>query len=484
MRSPFKKIFSTSVLLLLLSLGMISCGDRIQASNSPFPSSSKSPIKGSSLAEVAPPKQIAQLNQSFDQYNPQITIVSPAKDQVIEDTTVEVKIQAQDFPIFKNADLEMGPHIHLILDNEPYQAIYDISQPIRLEHLTPGSHTLRVFAVRPWHESFKNNGAYAQATFHVFSKNGNNTPANDLPLLTYSRPKGEYGAEPILLDFYLTNAPLHVIAQENAEDNIPDWRVRVTINGESFLLDNWQALYLKGFNPGENWVQLEFIDEKGNKVDNVFNNTVRVITYKPNGQDTLSQLVRGELPSDVARTLVDPNYRVKVEPTPEPVEMPEVIPEPMEIPEVTEIPVEIPEVIPEPLEIPEVIPEPLEIPEVLETPPEIPTSEPAPWWKSLGDRLEAWKNRLSSSPEQPAQSPNRKIIPSGTEIAPIPAVVIPEIELPEPEKVVIPEIELPERLQESELEPERFQGEVSPQKPAIPKFILRNFPIFGNTPII
>jgi hypothetical protein len=175
---------------------------------------------------------------------------------------------------------------------------------------------------------------------------------------------------------------------------------------------------------------------------------------------------------------------VKVEPTPEPVEIPEVIPESVEVPEVTEIPVEIPEVIPEPPEIPEVIPEPVEIPEVIETPPEIPTSESAPWWKSLGDRFEAWKNRLSSSPEQPAQSPNRKIIPSGTEIAPIAPVVIPEIELPEPERVVIPEIELPERLQESDQEPERFQGEVSPQKPAIPKFILRNFPIFGNTPII
>jgi hypothetical protein len=206
------------------------------------------------------------------------------------------------------------------VDNEPYQSIYDPINPIKLENLQPGTHTLRVFAVRPWHESFKNEEAYAQTTFHIFTKTGDNLPDPHLPLLTYSSPQGSYGAEPIMIDFYLTNAPLHLVAQENPE--ISDWRIRATINGESFLLDNWQTVYLKGFEKGENWIKLEFLDGGGNLLKNAFNSTVRVINYQPQGGDSLSQLMRGELSLERAKAAVIPNYQappaVETIPTPEP----------------------------------------------------------------------------------------------------------------------------------------------------------------------
>jgi hypothetical protein len=121
-----------------------------------------------------------------------------------------------------------------------------------------------------------------------------------------------------MLDFYLTNAPLHLVAQESADDDIADWRIRVTANGQSFVLDRWQPVYLKGFKRGKNWVQLEFLDEQGNPVKNVFNNTVRLISYEPKGKDTLSKLVRGELSAEAARGIVDPNYKTKATPTPSP----------------------------------------------------------------------------------------------------------------------------------------------------------------------
>jgi len=72
---------------------------------------------------------------------------------------------------------------------------------------------------------------------HIFTKTQDNNPDAVQPLLTYSRPKGSYGAEPILLDF--TNAPLHLVAQDNPNDDIADWRIRCTINGNSFVLDRW-----------------------------------------------------------------------------------------------------------------------------------------------------------------------------------------------------------------------------------------------------
>src|SRR6478672_2108367 len=320
------RALTSFLMAIILGLSLISCGDRAA---SQIPGSNRtSSIQGTgSISEVAPPETIQKLRSSIDSYQPQVTILSPQPDEVLQDTTVTARFQVQDLPIFKNPELEMGPHLHVFLDNQPYRAVYDLSQPLVLEDLTPGTHTLRVFASRPWHESFKNEGAYAQTTFHLFTKTSENQPDLEQPLLTYSRPQGSYGAEPIMLDFYLTNAPLHLVAQENPNDEIADWRIRVTINGQSFVLDKWQPIYLKGFKPGKNWVQLEFLNELGNPVKNVFNDTVRLITYELKGQDTLSKLVRGDLSADDARGIVEPNYVNKALPLVTPTPTPEVTPE-------------------------------------------------------------------------------------------------------------------------------------------------------------
>ncbi|WP_353673865.1 DUF6130 family protein [Synechocystis sp. LKSZ1] len=268
------------------------CQSPPQASSPPALVPSGVPIVSGHLAEVAPPSAIQGLAPIFDQYQPQVKILHPTPDQVLTDTTVPVEIEVRDLPLFQDPALEVGPHLHVIVDNEPYRAVYNVDQPVLLKDLTPGTHTIRVFPVRPWHESFKNDGAFAQVTFHVLTKTDDNVPDPQQPLLTYSRPKGSYGAEPILLDFYLSQAPLS-LASSDAENN--SWRIRVTINGESFLLDRWQSPYLTGFTEGKNWIKLEFIDAQGNLVTNHFNSTVRVIDYQPQGQDTLSRLIRGEL---------------------------------------------------------------------------------------------------------------------------------------------------------------------------------------------
>jgi hypothetical protein len=292
------------------------------------------------ITEVSPPDVIQRLRELLDQYQPQVSIASPSPDEILKDNTVSVQFQVKDLPIFKDERLGLGPHLHVFLDNQPYQAVYDVSKPLVLKDLEAGTHTLRVFAGRPWHESFKNDGAYAQTTFHVFTKTPNNHPNPDEPLLTYSRPQGTYGAEPIMLDFFLNNAPLHFVAQEDEE--VADWRIRVTMNGNEFILDRWEPIYLKGAIPGKNWVQIEFIDENGDIVQNVYNNTARVFTFEPGGNDTLSKLMRGELSFEEARSIVDRTYTYEppvkapvIEPSPEPEKVPEPLPveEPKKAPE-------------------------------------------------------------------------------------------------------------------------------------------------------
>ena len=314
MLSLLHKLIPVKTLHICLVIGLLTilltaCGDRLTATNLPTSETSNLPVVQGRISEVAPPALIQELRPSLERYAPQVTILSPLAEQVFDDTQVIVKLQVSDLPIFQDDTLKLGPHLSLIVDNEPAAPIYDLKQPIILENLAPGTHTLRVLALRPWQESFKNDGAFAETTFHILTKTGKNDPDNNLPLLTYSSPQGIYGAEPILLDFYLSNAPLRLSNTANGDNNLQNWRIRVTVNGESFLLDTWEPIYLKGFAKGNNWVQLEFIDGKGNKIENEFNTSVRVISFDPSYQDGLSQLVRGDLSPTIARSIVDPNYQ-------------------------------------------------------------------------------------------------------------------------------------------------------------------------------
>ena len=326
------------VVALVLVVSLSSCAEAASSKEPSIQPQVKAPpaseISGT-FSETAPPDVIQALRPSLEGYQPQVSILSPQIDEVLQENTVNVRLQVKDLPIFKDPQWQLGPHLHLILDNEPYIAVYDLNQSVVLPNLSPGTHTLRVFASRPWHESFKNEGAYAQTTFHILTRTEENNPDTKLPLLTYSRPNGNYGAEPIMLDFYLTNAPLHSVAETNPDDMMSNWRIRSTVNGESFILDRWQPIYLKGFKPGKTWIKLEFLDNQGQPVKNAFNTTIRLIDYQPNGQDTLSKIVRGELTADEVRGIVDQNYTVKTPVTqPSSTETPALKTEQQSIPEV------------------------------------------------------------------------------------------------------------------------------------------------------
>lgn len=479
------KVVVSFVITGLIVLGLISCGDRSVAeirNQNEAQSGSSLASRSSNVSEVSPPAVIQQLRQSLETRRPQVTILSPQPDEIFQDNTVNVRLQVQDLEIFKNKDFNLGPHLNIILDNQPYINIYNLSEPVVFSDLAPGTHTLRVFATYPWEESFKNEGAYAQTTFHIFAKDNNNSPALDKPLLTYNTPQGTFSTEPVLLDFYLTNAPLHLVAQANQQTNIADWRIRCTINGESFILDRWQPLYLQGFQPGRNWVQLEFIDEQGNSLPNVFNNTVRVVNYEPTTTDTLGRLIKGQISIAEARGIVDSNYVYEapsVIPTPTPSPTPEVEPEPEQVPlDVDETEVQQPQQQAEP-----------------ELEPAEPIVEPKPdLEKQPSGFFDRWRRRQvqpqpSIAPEEiPEQTPEELEIPA-------PQQTIPEVETVEPqsseevEPVIIPSEEAAPEASESasptegtqslEKPPSRFKNrwrrrsanQPSPELPLVPEIV-------------
>ncbi len=329
-----------SLLILMLTIGITSC----EQSTATTPKQTVdieivNPLATTDgpLSEVNIPQSIAQLAPNLANFQPQVKIISPQVNQVLTDDRVDVKLQVSNLPIFKNSALGLGNHLHVILDKQTYQGVYDLTQPLVFKNLAAGTHTLRVFASRPWHESFKNEGAYAQVTFHVLTKTAENNPDPQQPLLTYSRPTGIYGAEPILLDYYLTNAPSRAI--EGSSDRLPDWKIRATVNNQQFIIDRWTPIYLQGFKPGKNWVRLELVNDRGQSIPNVYNDTTSIITYDLQANDSLAKLIRGEIDPNFAQTLVDPNYvAVKPIPLPIPVTTPISKPIPFTSPEIVTAP--------------------------------------------------------------------------------------------------------------------------------------------------
>ncbi|MDP5339384.1 MAG: hypothetical protein NWQ28_12515, partial [Nodularia sp. (in: cyanobacteria)] len=131
-----KQIFSRKfnifkwLMTLVLVLSLTSCGEKAGSQEVPF-SQRNNPPKISQISpqfsEVSPPEVIQELRLTLENYRPQVTILSPQPDEVLQDSAVTVSFQVKDIPIFKDPELELGPHLHVILDNQPYIAVYDVN---------------------------------------------------------------------------------------------------------------------------------------------------------------------------------------------------------------------------------------------------------------------------------------------------------------------------------------------------------------------
>jgi hypothetical protein len=257
-----------------------------------------SPPAVQALSVVQPPERIEKMREQrgeLEQAAPVVRIVSPANNSVIDGPTVQVRVSLSgDLKGYKPGQdpaTGMGDHIHVILDNEPYEAYYDLSAPFEFKDVAPGRHTLRVFASRPWHESYKNEGSFHMVSFTVRGSAASPAPASpspamgekpapdgpdpSRPLLTYSRPKGEYKgeeADPIMIDFWLTNARL--------KGDGDQYRIRYIIDdGEPGYIDRWAPVWLAGWANGKHSVRLELLGSDDRPVENGnLNTTTREIT--------------------------------------------------------------------------------------------------------------------------------------------------------------------------------------------------------------
>lgn len=283
-----------AILSLLFSLIAVSC------SNS---GTSKNLANKNAAPPTQLPKDAKPMGAAAPGYysagptgNVSLSFLTPQDSKTVVGNSINPTFTITGFPIYKDADRNKGQHLHVILDNEPYEADYDALQPFKpedgkFENLKTGTHTLRAFPSREWHESIKQeDGAnFAFITFYVNAPTANMTVDKTKPLLTYSRPKGEYrwkeDPRGVMIDFFVSNAKL----------GSQDYKVKYSINGSRpQILTRWEPVWLKWeeIPPGEYKIILELVD-KDNKP----------VPFKVGNQDynhterTFKVLAEGEKPS-------------------------------------------------------------------------------------------------------------------------------------------------------------------------------------------
>jgi hypothetical protein len=324
------RIPKTVLIPITLSTLTIFAGCQANENANTTATSTVTPPGKQELVKVSRPAAIEDMMKQRgeqDQAKPTLRVISPVNHSTVNGPMVEVKLDLggdlKGYLPHKDPVSGKGNHIHVILDNQPYEAYYDLNQPFELRNVIAGKHTLRVFPSRPWHESYKNAGAFQMVEFTVKSGGDASKPtttrdgqmmgaptkspgtksepsrsapastnpaparegkamagsnAGDVdmnkPLLTYSRPKGDYSgadADPIMIDFWLTNASL--------QGQGGDYRVRYTIDATTTgFMDVWDPVWLTGWTNGKHTVKLELIDKNGQVVENGgYNSTTREI---------------------------------------------------------------------------------------------------------------------------------------------------------------------------------------------------------------
>lgn len=310
-------------LLLVAALMLLASCNRSVANRSSGPTPAPLPVQGPSgrLQEVAPPIAVQQVQAALAEHQPQVSILIPREGSDLPSGPVKLQVQVRDWPLVDAGALGLGPHLVVQVDDLAPQRLTTSRSgqlPTRLDAelppLGPGSHRLTAYAAKPWGEVVKSPGAWDQVRVNRVAANPLATPQLGTPQLIGVSTADLTGREPVLLDWLLLDAPL-----QGLRDNDGSWRLRVTVNGDSFLVDQNSPLWLKGWRSGSNSVLMELVDGSGAPLNPPFNSLVSEVTI--DSSSPVSSWQRGRLnASEFAQLLgEEPATPAAQEPEPEPV---------------------------------------------------------------------------------------------------------------------------------------------------------------------
>ncbi len=187
----------------------------------------------------------------------------------------ELMSQTADADVKMCANSAKGQHIHFILDNQPYAALYEPHHQVVLEKNT--EHYLLAFLSRSYHESVKSEGASILYHFKV-TEDGKVEKLDDptTPMLFYSRPKGQYvgaaNTDKLLFDFFPWNTEI------GADGNHVLAHIKGNNVDTTMVITDWKAYFLHHIPTGTPEITLTLVDKDGNPIEGSMTKVTREFT--------------------------------------------------------------------------------------------------------------------------------------------------------------------------------------------------------------
>lgn len=261
-----KNLLKTNVLVILLAIVLVSCGPTQQSGGE---EKTEAPKLTLTKAPASPAYEDASLALTSSEITEGDSSFSASFNFDVQNYELGVQTEGSDTRGIANSG--KGQHIHFIVNNGPYSAHYDAA--LTKEFKEAGYYTIIAFLSRSYHESVKNPNAYYVDHIKVGEPDGESTIDFSAKHMFYSRPKGTYkgsDTEKLMIDFYLLNTTL------SPEGD----KVKATVNGQEFIIEEWAPYYVEGLPKGTATVKLELIDAEGNAIPGPFNVVEREVTLE------------------------------------------------------------------------------------------------------------------------------------------------------------------------------------------------------------
>lgn len=263
--STMTRLQSFSVLAFLSSsFFLASCGNNTEQNQASEDAATavKTEVQPVALAAVENMEEFPGAQLSLDKVS-----ATPSNDSVklsfaFGVKNYELKNQTSDEVSKLCNNSEKGQHIHFILDNKPYVALYEPKHEVTLEKNS--EHYMLAFLSRSYHLSIKDKAAAVLYHFRI-DENGKLQKLDDpkTPMVFYSRPKGDYlgkDTENLLFDFYVWNTTL-------GSDNMIKADISSGGRDTSIMITEWKPYFLKNLAMGKNTIKLMMVDKDGKKVE-------------------------------------------------------------------------------------------------------------------------------------------------------------------------------------------------------------------------
>lgn len=276
--SAMKQLFSALALAAVASLAFSSCGGGDQGKASAADSVKSEPRKPIAISAfpASPEFPDASLGMAVKS---ELAGKDSAKVSFTFDVKgYDLKAQTTDNASKPCANSKDGQHIHFIMDNAPYKALYEPRNEVTVA--VGSEHYVLCFLSRSYHQSLKNAPAAKLLHFKVDEKGKLVKLDDKAPKLFYSRPKGDYIGKDtanVLLDFYVWNAPLAADGYKvKAEVMNEDLKTDTT-----FTIATWESNFIQNLGTGKCKVSLTLMDKDGKQVQDAVSREFNLAASEP-----------------------------------------------------------------------------------------------------------------------------------------------------------------------------------------------------------